>query len=134
MLRLTGANAFFVSLRKKGESLKSPSPGSKEKDGYSKLGANIPLFQTINQRPIILDPSRLDEGDGIEATLISNSAKYHESCRLMFSNPKLERARKRAASAEGTSDESQSKVRRTSLQPQQCFYVMKMWLQHKTKE
>lgn len=39
----------------------------------------------------------------------------------MFSNPKLERARKRAASAEGTSDESRSKVRRTSLQPQQCF-------------
>ena len=39
----------------------------------------------------------------------------------MFSNPKLERARKRVASAEGTSDESRSKVRRSSLQPQQCF-------------
>lgn len=59
---------------KKGEGLKSPSPGSKEKDGYSKLGTNIFLFQTINQLPIILDPSRLDEGGGIEATLRSNNA------------------------------------------------------------
>ena len=111
---------------KKGEGLTSPSPGSKEKDGYSKLGTNISLFHTINQLPIILDPSRLDVGDGIEATLRSNNAKYHESCRLMFSNSKLERARKRAASTEGTSDESRSKVRRASIQPQQCFCVMKM--------
>ena len=110
-----------LSVRQKGEDLKSPSPGSKEKDGYSKLATNISLFQTINQLPIIMDPSRLDEGDGIEATLRRNNAKYHENCRQMFSNCKLERARKRAASAEGSSEEGRSKVRRASLQPQQCF-------------
>ena len=112
---------FLCQSDKKGEDLRSPSPGSKEKDGYSKLATNIPLFQTINQLPIIMDTSRLDEGDGIEATLRRNNAKYHENCRQMFSNCKLERARKRAASAEGSSEESRSKVRRASLQPQQCF-------------
>jgi hypothetical protein len=29
------------------------------------IATNIPLFQAINQLPIILDPIRLDEDDGI---------------------------------------------------------------------
>ena len=71
---------------KKKENLKSPPPGSTEQDGYSMLATNIHLFQAINQLPFIFDPSRLDDGDGIEATLRKNSAKCHQSCRLLFNN------------------------------------------------
>ncbi len=58
------------------------------------IAANVPLFQAINQLPIRLDMSRLGDISGIEETLRKNNAKYHRSCRLMFSNNKLERARK----------------------------------------
>jgi hypothetical protein len=39
------------------------------------IATNIPLFQGINQLPIILDPIILDEGGGIEETLRRNNAK-----------------------------------------------------------
>ena len=59
------------------------------------LATNIPLFDEINALPLILDPARLDEGGGIEAMLRRNEAKYHTSCRLLFNNTKLDRAKKR---------------------------------------
>jgi hypothetical protein len=43
------------------------------------IPTNIPLFQVINQLPIILDPIRLDEDDDIEETLRRNNAKYHQN-------------------------------------------------------
>ena len=45
--------------------------------------------------PIPLNIRRIDEGIGIEAAFIKNEAKYHESCRLMFNNTKLQRIQKR---------------------------------------
>ena len=42
-----------------------------------------------------MDIKRLDDGSGIENTLRPNNAKYHNTCRLMFNNSKLERAKKR---------------------------------------
>ena len=52
----------------KKEDLKSPTQGSTGHDSYSKLATNIPLFQAINQIPLILDQNRLDEGSSIEET------------------------------------------------------------------
>jgi hypothetical protein len=40
------------------------------------IATNIPLFQGIDQLPIILDPIILDEGGGIEETLRQNNGKY----------------------------------------------------------
>ena len=111
---------------KKGEDLKSPPTHyscSKDNDGCYTNATNIPLFQAINQLPIILDPIRLDEGGGIEETLRRNNAKYHQNCRLLFNNMKLERARKRAASSKISSDDGQSKVRRTSMADHMCFFM-----------
>ena len=48
------------------------------------IANNVPLFHAINELPIVLDPARLDEGNGIEETLKRNKAKYHQSCRLLF--------------------------------------------------
>ena len=59
------------------------------------IAVNIPLFYAINEMPIVLDPARLDDGGGIEESLRTNEAQYHQSCRLMLNSTKLERARKR---------------------------------------
>ena len=86
---------------------------SGENDGYKMLAMNVPLFQAINQLPIIFDPNRLDEGDRIGQTLRKNKAKYYQSCRLLFNNTKLERARKRAAArTPDPSEEVKTEIRR----------------------
>ena len=43
----------------------------------------------------------------------------------MFDNSKLERARKRAAEIQNDPGEGQSKLRRTSIEVQQCFLCEK---------
>jgi hypothetical protein len=65
------------------------------KSGYRTLSTNISEFAKNNEMPIPFDIRRLNEGDGIEAAFIKNEEKYHESCRLMFNNTKLQRVQKR---------------------------------------
>ena len=65
--------------------------------GYSNIATNVPLFYAVNDMPIPFNPARLDEGEGIETTLIHNKAVYHNICRLLFNNTKLKRAQKRTA-------------------------------------
>ena len=75
------------------EELKSPPTRyAMEQDGYSMIGKNIPMFQSINEMPIKFDPAGLDEGSGVEETLRANKAKYHQSCSGLFSNTRLARA------------------------------------------
>lgn len=108
------------------EELKSPPTRYEcSSDGYSMLATNIPHFQAINLLPMKLDPSRLDDGGGIEDTLRRNNAKYHHKCRLMFNNCKLERATKRATEIQNNPGESRAKVRRSSMEMQHCFLCEK---------
>ena len=131
----------------KNKELKSPPihySCSNERDGCFMIATNLPLFQIINTLSIVLDPSRLNDGDGIEDTLRRNKAKYHQSCRLkllllllllllkafilrlisiaskahniMFNNSKLERARKRTSSTNKQPDEGHIKIRKSSLE------------------
>ena len=107
----------------KGDDLISPPTRyTSESDGYSMIAANIPLFHALNEMPIVLDQARLDEGEGMEQTLRKNKALYHQSCRVMFNNTKLERARKRKAAAHGTG-EGHTKLLRTSREcrEDECF-------------
>ena len=111
----------------KKEELKSPPISyTAKQDGYTNIAMNVPLFQAMNALPIILDPARLDEGGGIER---KNSAKYHQSCRLMFNNSKLQRAQKRALSASDLQDESADtrKIPRRRISPSrsECFLCEK---------
>ena len=64
--------------------------------------------------PLTFDPARLDEGGGIEATLRRNVSKYHASCRCMFKNTKLERAKKRHSDVQSEPEERQAKHHWTS--------------------
>ena len=88
------------------------------------IAANVPLFQAIKQLPIKLDMSRLDDGSCYEETLRNNNGKYHRSCRLMFANRMLERARKRAAKNLNDPCQGPSKIRRTAREAQQCFFCV----------
>lgn len=93
--------------------------------GYSNIVRNVPLFHAINDMPIAINPSRLDEGDGIEATLIRKQAKYHNSCRLLFNNSKLERAQNRSRALPGTSDltdKPRIKRQKSDTQKLECFF------------
>ena len=86
----------FICQEDKHEALKSPPMKiDLAKLGYRTLSKNIPEFAKINEMPIPLDIRRIDNGDGIEAALLKNEAKYHESCRLMFNSTKLQRTQKR---------------------------------------
>ena len=80
----------FLCQDDKPEALKSPlNPSeSSTKSGYKSLSTNIPEFFKTNEMPLPLNIRRINDGDGIENTLIRNQAKYHESCRLMFNNTK----------------------------------------------
>lgn len=89
---------------------------------------NVPLFHAIIDLPIVLDPARLDEGGGIAETLRRNKAQYHQNCRLLFNNTKLDRARKRRADAQSTMQvEGHTKLRRTSHEGRKsgCFLCEK---------
>ena len=115
----------------KKEELKSPpSTYQPDQDGYTNIATNVPLFQLLNALPIMLDPARLDEGEGIEQTLRKNNAKYHQSCRLKFNNSKIKRAQKRASSAIEEKDESPHthtrKIPRRSPTPFECFLCEKI--------
>ena len=120
---------LFMSTRQK-EELRSPAtnPAVREKDGYQTMTTNIPLFVAINHLPIALDPDRLNESDGIHETFKKNSALYHQPCRLLFNNSKLERARKRSANSDslalGINDE-RSKKRRTIVYTKGSVFSMR---------
>lgn len=111
----------------KNEDLKCPTTRYQpEHDGYAMLATNVPLFHALNDMPLILDPARLDEGAGIEETLRKNKAVYHQSCRYLFNNTKLERAKKRKSADESTlkaEGSTSTKVRRASHEAQksECF-------------
>ena len=119
---------YLCRTEKKGEDLKSPPTHYsfiKDNDGYYMIATNIPLFQGIDQLPIILDPILLDEGGGIEETLRRNNAKYHQNCRLLFNNIKLERTRKTSTSSNISSDDGKNKIRRTSIEGHVWFFCEK---------
>lgn len=91
------------------------------------IAVNVPLFKEIGEMPLMFDPARLDEGSGIEATLHQNMAKYHRSCRVMFNNAKLERARKRRSKVEGSEpQEMKAKQRCMSHDNEGCIFCEKV--------
>ena len=61
----------------KEEDLKCPPTryeSGKDNDGYAMIARNVPLFKATGHMPIIMDPARLDQGEGIAETLRKNKA------------------------------------------------------------
>ena len=84
---------------------------------------NITELQKLNDQPLPLNPLRLNNGSGIEQTLVENSAKYHPSCYLLFNNTQVQRAKKRKETGTGDTDPSQSRAKRSHIDTKQnvCF-------------
>ena len=79
------------------ERLECPAD-SKRKDagvGYKSFTENLMRFSDIDELPVKILLERLDDDDGIEATLRCRKASWHKSCRCKFNATKLERAEKR---------------------------------------
>ena len=49
--------------------------------GYKSLAENIFAFCSLGCPPLPTDTSKINEGDGIEATLKRNAAKWYKNCR-----------------------------------------------------
>ena len=60
--------------------------------GYQNLASNLESFSSINALPSNIKLETLNDGTGLEETLKSNSAKWHQTCRLKYNNSKLKRA------------------------------------------
>ena len=63
--------------------------------GYKTIADLLAGFSRIGCLPRTINISRIDNGEGIEATLNQHNAKFHDSCRLLYNKTKLQRAEKR---------------------------------------
>ncbi|KAG0693362.1 hypothetical protein GWK47_027539 [Chionoecetes opilio] len=52
--------------------------------GYASLTEDLLQFKGLRHMPMELNVNRLDDGDGVEATLRTHSAQWHKKCRLKF--------------------------------------------------
>ena len=76
-----------------GDVLQCPAKSTKAPigSGYKSLAEHLIKFHELGQMPVELDINRLLEGNGIEATLIAQHAKWHKSCCLKLNQTKLDR-------------------------------------------
>ena len=71
--------------------------------GYNSLAENFIKFNELGQLPGTHKLERLNEDHGIEAAMVANNGQYHHTCRLKYSNTKLQRAEQRKLKTEGES-------------------------------
>ena len=68
--------------------------------GYASLTEDLVQFKGLRHMPMELNVNRLDDGDGVEATLKRHSAQWHKKYRLKF-NKEIFDQQSRAESASG---------------------------------
>lgn len=122
----TGAAAQPVSIdwklcalcqETKEESLQCPA-NSKRTDrgaGYKSLAEHLLLFSELGITPFAISLEQLNDGSGIENTLLNNKASWHKSCRDKVNSTKLKRAQKRRDQEEDATSHIPVKTRRSSL-------------------
>lgn len=94
--------------------------------GYKLFADNILEFNKINCLSEDISIRRLDNGEGVEATLQSNKAVWHKSCRNRYDNQKLQRAQKRKAKEQTEFEPSPIKTRHSGpgsmARTNNCFF------------
>ena len=92
---------------------------------FKQLATNIVAFQKLCALPLPINVERLDNGRGIEQSLIDNAAVYHRSCYLLFNNTKLNRAELQFESRKRKQSESDEATRckrkRVDMKDPICF-------------
>ena len=87
-------------------------PGS----GYTTMAANLVKFDELEKLARTVQLQRLEEGQGVEATMVAHQAKWHKTCVLQYNITMLRRAEKRpiaSSSAFGSSDDVPGKRTRS---------------------
>ena len=59
--------------------------------GYVSLANHLSEFAELGHLLMNIDTARLNDGDGMEATLVRHNARWHKTCRLKGNQTKLER-------------------------------------------
>jgi len=79
------------------EALRNPSKCKNESPskGYGTLAVNLRSLDDLSSLPLSIKISRLDDGRGIEETLMQHNAKWHKTCYVMCSKDKVNRIRKK---------------------------------------
>ncbi len=81
------------------EALKNPSKNANltkdSRDSYRKVAENLLKFESLGLVPMDIHLARLNDGTGIEQTLVKNEAKWHKSCHSKIDNQKLSRLEKK---------------------------------------
>ena len=94
--------------------------------GYKTLADNLFGFSKIDSLPKTIDVTRLDDGDGVEATFQRNRAKWHDPCRLEFNSTQRVRAEKRKTPCKDIQDVPKKFTRQSvDKKPQpkdKCFF------------
>ena len=87
----------IICQQDKNDKLVCPADSKKEDvgAGYVSLANDVTAFDNAECLPKTLSMSRINDGDGVEATLEYHRAKFHKSCRLQYSKSRLERVTKR---------------------------------------
>ena len=124
--QITDWSKCVICQKQNEEKLECPA-NSKIRDsgaGYRSFVQNIQLFQEMNILPISLNLERLDQGDGIEETLMLKKASWHTSCRCKFNSTKLKRAEKRKSDSTSETPENRNTRSKTdtSSASLSCFF------------
>ena len=100
--------------------------------GYKSLAEHLIQFQSIGHMPMDIDIETLDDGDGIDATMMRHKASWHKTCRLKFNKTQLERLRSRSIEQDEEKCEEQDEVKesmqtrsshgRIDLKEARCFF------------
>ena len=53
------------------------------------MAANLVRFDELGKLPRTVQLHRLDEGQGVEATMVAYHAKWHKTCMLQYNNTML---------------------------------------------
>jgi hypothetical protein len=78
---------------------------------YDTLAKNLKDLHDLNSLPMNIDLGRLDDGIGLEETLLSHQAKYHKTCYVNCNREKVERIQKKIAKAEALASEKLSPIK-----------------------
>jgi len=100
----------------------------KKERGYQSLAENLVKFDELGKLPRTLQLGRLNERQGIEATLVTIKAKWHKTCRFRYNNQMLQRTKKREHQSPERNDAPHKSIRlQSSLEPSEalCFFCGK---------
>ena len=112
---MTDWNKCVLGQEDSTEALQCPAKSRRATQGagYSAVAVLLESSSAIGCLPKTLKLLRLDDGDGIEATLKLLKAKWHDSCRLKYNKTQLTGAENGKTPADDAEDDMEACMRYT---------------------